>query len=407
MGRPSCTAAAIARRKDFPGCRETPCAVQEPLTLVLTDKFAPHCGGTALYWTQVVLDWPRDAFQVVTRDLPGGRDFDRKNSLPVVRIPFLDIPKVRMPLLWTRMFLRAIWVLVRRQVNAVHCTQLVESGIYGPLLARIFNVPFLLTFHGEELNQYLRVHWLAPHLLRAIRGASGIVVNSQFTRRIVEEKTGYDGPIVVANPGVDLARFTPNDREAARRRLELPPGPMLLTVSRLVPRKGHDLVIRCLPELLRGHPDLYYVVVGAGRERGRLERLTAETGVTERVLFRGLVPDEELPDYYRAADAFVHPNTELASGDIEGFGIVFLEANACGCPVIGGRSGGSVEAVSHGRSGLLVKPGSREEFLQAVGKILGERPISPESCREWAAGFSWKESSLKIWDLTRSVVRAR
>src|SRR5262249_32016510 len=140
------------------------------------------------------------------------------------------------------------------------------------------------------------------------------------------------------------------------------------TVGRLQRRKGHDLTIETLAALKPALPHLRYVIVGEGEERARLEALVAHHGLSDRVTFAGAVAAEELPSYYAAADIFVHPN-RVDAGDVEGFGIVFLEAAATGLPTIGGNSGGVPEAIEGDVTGLLVDGTDVNELAIAVRRL--------------------------------------
>jgi phosphatidylinositol alpha-1,6-mannosyltransferase len=148
-----------------------------------------------------------------------------------------------------------------------------------------------------------------------------------------------------------------------------------LTVGRIVPRKGFDAVIRALPKIIESVPDVHYLIVGTGHFRPTLESLIAELRLEDRVTFTGQVSDEDLADYYRLCDLFIMPNREMPDGDTEGFGLVFLEANACGKPVIGGLAGGAVEAVRSEQNGLLVDGWSVNEVGEAVVRLLTDSDL--------------------------------
>jgi phosphatidylinositol alpha-1,6-mannosyltransferase len=171
---------------------------------------------------------------------------------------------------------------------------------------------------------------------------------------------------------------------------------VLLSVGRLQSRKGHDLVIRSMARLRSVRPDIRYLIVGDGDERPRLERLVREEGLGDAVRFAGKVPDEQLPDYYSAADVFVHPNRIDDDGDVEGFGMVFLEAAAAGLPVVGGNSGGVPEAVDHLRTGLLVGGRDVDEFVAAVLRLCDAPVLRTEmgqaGRQRVADRFSWSTS---------------
>ncbi len=144
-----------------------------------------------------------------------------------------------------------------------------------------------------------------------------------------------------------------------------------MTIARLVERKGIEVVIRAMPRVLEAVPDAIYLVVGTGPQRGKLERLASESGLEGRVVFVGRVSDEELLYYYGACDLFVLLSRTLADkGEMEGFGIVFLEAGACGKPVIGGKGGGTSEAIEDGVTGLLVDPLDVNEIAGTIVRVL-------------------------------------
>jgi phosphatidylinositol alpha-1,6-mannosyltransferase len=173
-------------------------------------------------------------------------------------------------------------------------------------------------------------------------------------------------------------------------------------------RKGHDRVIEAMPCILKSYPDARYVIAGTGSEATRLQRLANELGVGHAVIFLGRVPDDEILALYQAADVFVHPNRELPSGDVEGFGIVFLEANACGVPVIGGNSGGTPDAIQHEVTGYLVDPNDVDEIAHRILTLLGDpalRKRMGQAGREWAKKFTWEAAAHTVWDLSCKVAR--
>ena len=151
-----------------------------------------------------------------------------------------------------------------------------------------------------------------------------------------------------------------------------PAGPVLLTISRLYARKGIDRVIESLPAIVRRSPDIVYLIVGEGSYRPVLEDLVARHGLGRNVVFAGAVPDYELTDHYSLGDVFIMANRQMPDGETEGFGLVFLEANACGLPVIAGRDGGSVDAVTDQLNGLLVDGNDPAAIAEAVNRVFAD-----------------------------------
>jgi phosphatidylinositol alpha-1,6-mannosyltransferase len=183
---------------------------------------------------------------------------------------------------------------------------------------------------------------------------------------------------VYVPPGVDTSRFRPLDdaeRAATRRRFGLPDDPgtrLVVSVSRLVPRKGMDVLIEAAARLRGRHPGLAVAIAGSGRDRGRLERIAARTGAPVR--FLGRVADDDLPALCGSADVFAMLCRNRWAGlEQEGFGIVFLEAAACGVPQVAGDSGGAAEAVSDGMTGLVVRrPRDADEVAGAISRLLDD-----------------------------------
>jgi phosphatidylinositol alpha-1,6-mannosyltransferase len=177
----------------------------------------------------------------------------------------------------------------------------------------------------------------------------------------------------------------------------------MLTVARLPARKGHRLLLDLLPRLVERHPDLRWAVIGDGELRPELERLAAAAGLDAHVRFHGEVDEQRLLDAYQQCDLFVLPNVEI-DGDFEGFGMVLLEAQACGRPVIAGASGGTREAIAPGETGLLVDCTDPAALAAALERLLGapgERRAMGERGRRWASGFDWSgtaAAAVELWD---------
>ncbi len=372
--------------------------------LFVTDKFAPHRGGTAVVYAEWCKRFPPNSVRVLTTEFPGWRDADLRRTYPVHRVPFLDIPKVRMPLVWFQLFLRAVRELGRTRACVLHCGQILETGWYAPWLKRRFGVPYIVHTYGEELSAYARSPRLRSQMCRVLAEAAGVTAVSHYTAGLLRGLLEFHGPVTIVHPGVDTSRFVPGSGAGVRGRFGLGQGPVLLTLSRLMRRKGHDHVLQALPRIRRRFPGLRYAIAGSGPEEVRLRGLVRDSGLDDCVRFLGRIPSEDVVPLMQAADLFVHPNRELDNGDVEGFGIVFLEAGACALPVVGGNSGGTPDAVRDGVTGFLVDPEDPEEIAARVTHLLDDgelRQRMGRAGREWAAQFTWERSASRVWTLSQ------
>jgi len=287
----------------------------------------------------------------------------------------------------------------------------IDDGHLGMWLRRWLHLPFLVYAHGNDILGVLQGTW--PRQRMQFQAADRIVAVSRFTAGLVEQAGGDPGRIHVIHPGCDAERFRPRPFDRVLRERLLGPragGRVVLTVGNLVERKGHDVVIQALARLIRRIPDVTYLVVGDGPHRGDLDRLARAAGVRDRVVFAGRVEAADLPGVYALSDVFVMPSrVRLADSDVEGFGLVFLEANACGKPVIGGRTGGIPDAIVDGRTGFLVEPENVADIAERLETVLTDRERAAEMGRQGRirvqAQFSWVAAATQVQDLVSAMVR--
>jgi phosphatidylinositol alpha-1,6-mannosyltransferase len=306
-----------------------------------------------------------------------GEEFDRSTKLKILRHPAFESPGAFFKLFNALVhFLYALMLILFFKVRLIHAGQIWVSGSIALIFKKILGIPYILWVYGGEttpvyMGSPITTRWAKTILYNAEK----IITNSQFCQKEFLAFGFLPEDCLIVLPGVDTGIFTPNNPlpELARR-WNPQRKKVLLTVARLSERKGHDLVLKALPEILKKHHDTLYLIVGKGPDQERLEKIVSELSLKENVKFAGFAPDEELPDYYRLCDIYVMPNREItqSTDSIEGFGISFIEASACGKPCVGGKSGGAVEAVAEGVSGYLVEPDSVEEFASVVIKLLND-----------------------------------
>ncbi len=335
--------------------------------MVSTD-YPPIRGGISSLAFHLAADLARRGHQleVVAPRQTGWQEHDQADPCRVWRTPGYDWGYLRgLPLLT-----RAACRLLARPPEVI----LPMNVAYGGLAMRLARAlgcrsPYLMFAYGLEFARFRESPLMRRLYRQTYDGAERVYAVSADTRRRLVE-FGVQNRIEVLYPGVDPERFAPVGPDW-RGRLSLEGRPVIGTLSRLVERKGFDTVLRAMPRVLEEFPDALYLVVGDGPDRPQLEALTRELGIGGSVHFAGEADEEELAEWFRTLDLFVMPSREIpSSGHVEGFGIVFLEAGACGRPVIGGRSGGVVEAVQDGVSGLLVNPGDPEDLARALLALL-------------------------------------
>jgi phosphatidyl-myo-inositol dimannoside synthase len=303
-------------------------------------------------------------------------------------------------------------IMIRERPQVVQLSTIYEGSI-GLWLRRWLRLPFVIYAHGNEILEAIQTEWEKPRL--ALRRADRVLANSRFTADLVQ-KTGVDPKrIEIVHLGCDVDYFRPvPSRIELRQRLlgARYRDRVILTVANLVPRKGHDMVIRCLPEVRKKIREVTYLIVGNGPYLHELEALAEAVGVRDRVIFAGPVADKDLADLYALSDVFVMPSREqLDKCDAEGFGLVFLEANACAKPVVAGRSGGIPDAVADGITGLLVNPHDPKEIADAINRLLLDKELAIRMGKQGRSRvvneFTWSKCGKRIQEILRSVISER
>ncbi len=338
--------------------------------LLVTNDFPPKIGGIQSFLWEMWRRLPPASFTVLTIEHPGSAEFDAAQEF---RIERLGLPM----LLPTPSLARRIRSLAGEVgASLVVFDPAVPVGLLGPRLG----LPYAVVLHGAEVSVPGRLPISRTALARVLRDAQAALVNSTWVgARATEVAAPGALHLIPATPGVDHTRFVPLDtahRESTRRRLGLPEGAeLVLGVGRLVARKGALTLLDAVSQLAPTRPGLCLAIAGTGREAERLARRAAATEADVRLL--GRVSDVDLPLLYGCADVFVQPTLTRWGGlEQEGFGIVFLEAAACGIPVVAGRSGGSAEAVLHGVTGLVLdSPGDPDQVAGAIRGLLDDHAL--------------------------------
>ncbi len=359
---------------------------RRPVRLVLvTQDFPPRRGGIQTYALELARRLaPRlEAFAVIAPAVEGAAEIDRELPWRVLRTGSADtLIAAAGPLLLEL----ALTDDFDHTLHAQWSTTPAALGLRA--VGRVRRVACVV--HGREL---LLAPWRRAPLAqrgydavrkRSLRAVDRVLATGTYTAGLARELGVAKERIRITGCGTDPQRFRAVDASVLRERLGLGGRRVLLTIARLVARKGIDSVLRALPAVRRAVPDVAYLVCGEGPERERLEALARELGVLDLVRFPGGVPDDELTHWYCAGDVFVMPSRSEPP-DVEGFGIVFLEAGACERPVVAARAGGVPDAVADGVSGLLVAPGDVDELAAKLVELLRDPARAAELGRRGRA----------------------
>jgi phosphatidylinositol alpha-1,6-mannosyltransferase len=261
--------------------------------------------------------------------------------------------------------------------------------------SKLFGFPVYVGAHGLEVARV--AGGLEAKLMRyTLSGGAGVIAVSRFTGSLVDRASGNEARVHIIANGVDPESFSPAPKpEYLLDRYGLHGKKVVLTLSRITERKGHEDVLRALPKLLEAFPELTYLIAGTGGHRTRLEALVRELRLDDHVVFCGYVPGVEMADHYNLCDVYVMASRTIESkGDVEGFGITYLEAGACGKPVVACESGGISDAVKHDVNGLLAPPGDPDALAGAIAAVLEDgnlaRRLGEAGRRSVEETYNWR-----------------
>ena len=367
-------------------------------TLVVTNDFGPRSGGIETFIHGllaqasknqqrnfvVLTSWQSPQDEVIRFD----QQMWEENRISVIR----DTAKVLLPT--PRLAKKATDLFIAHKCENVIFGSSAPLGLLAKSLRRAGAKHIVALTHGHEV-WWARMPLFSALLRRIGAQADQMTYLGEFTRGAVANALLREdhSKLVHLPPGVDLTRFIPAAKSLElQKKWGVEGAPVIVSIGRLVPRKGSDQLIKAMPEILKQFPKSKLLLVGTGNYQKRLEKLVRNLKVQDSVIFTGRVAHELLPAYYRLGDIFAAPCRSRYGGlEVEGLGIVYLEASACGVPVIAGKSGGAPDAVLDGKTGILVNGRDHLEVSAALIKLLADEKLRAQM---GTAGRVWME---QLW----------
>jgi phosphatidylinositol alpha-1,6-mannosyltransferase len=368
-------------------------------TLFVSNDFPPRPGGIQTFVYEMAARQPPGSVVVLTSTWRGANSWDADQPFPVVRIPgsvLLPSPSVRR---------LAVSLLREHECDSVVFGAAAPLGVLGGSLSEAGAKRIVAITHGHEAG-WAQLPGGRSALRRIGERVDVVTYLGDYTRRRIASALTSEAAakMVRLTPGVDDTVFRPDvDRDLVRTRYGLGDRPVVVSVSRLMPRKGQDTLIRALPAILQRVPDAALLLVGGGPYRSTLEKLVDRLDLRPHVVIAGSVPRAELPQHYAAGDVFAMPcRTRRAGLDVEGLGIVYLEASATGLPVVAGSSGGAPDAVLDGETGHVV---DGRRIGQVADQVAGLLEDPARAQKMGAAGRTWVEQAWR-WSTQADQLRA-
>ena len=359
--------------------------------LLLSEIFPPRHGGSGRWFYELYRRLEPGTVTIVTQDNadPGDQrvdaEFPQRIHRTAMASPSWGLLSVTGLVFYARTLMR-ILRLKPSGLSQIHCGRTIPEGFIGLLLARLLRKPLLCYVHGEDIEVARTSRELTWIVNRVLRGADRLICNSQNTKSLLMKHWHVPAKkIEVINPGVDEQTFCPAEPDSAfREKVGWDDRFVCLTVGRLQRRKGHDKMIEAIPQIKKEIPNILYAIVGQGDNYLNLAAEAKKLGLEQQVQFLDEIEDDDLIRCYQQCDVFMLPNRSDGN-DIEGFGMVLVEAQASGKPVIAGNSGGTAETMKVGKTGMIVDCTSPEAIAKAVNSLKEEMEqgaFQPDACRQ-------------------------
>ncbi len=368
--------------------------------LIATIEFPPQKGGIANYLAGLAGALTADRVVVLAPKHIGAENFDNRQAYKIYRKKLIS----RLPFIWPK-WLPTIWHLWRatrrEKVEAILVGQVLPVGTAVMFLNKFLKLPYFVSCHGMDILTATGSPRKKKILNKILEQAAGVVANSEFTKSELLKLSVPENKITVVYPCPnEVSGIAPEKILEIKNRLGLADKKIILTVGRLVARKGQDKVIEAMPQILKRAPQAIYAIVGDGPERENLKSKIENLKLENEVLLLGEMSEEKKNAFYQLCDIFAMTPRQRGP-DVEGFGTVYLEANQFGKPVVAGKSGGVSEAVLDGVTGIIVDPENVNQIAEGIIKLLSEdnlaKKIGQQGKERVEREFRWTKQTEKLF----------
>lgn len=371
-------------------------------SLLITLEFPPQIGGVGNYLFNIVNYFPTQDIVVLAEKTPTLPPF---TNYKVYQKKLLTTFKFIWPK-WIFLFFLAKKIIKKESIKYIQVSHALPVGTVALMIKKYLGLPYLVYTHGMDILLPQSSKRKTRLIKSIFNNADRVIANSRFTKDELLKLGVDDEKITIVHPCANSVpkKIDLKKQEEIVNKYHLKDKKILFTVGRLVTRKGHDLVIKSLRKVIERFPNVVYLVSGDGPNKQNLINLTDAMNLSDKVIFLGEISDDDLQIFYRLCNIFIMPAREIKEkGDVEGFGLVFLEASLFAKPVIGGKSGGQPDAIEDGYSGLLVNPNDEYEIANTIIKLL-ESPelaekLGQQGRQRVLEKFRWDEEAKKIINL--------
>jgi len=347
------------------------------ITLLISEIFPPKNGGSGRWFWELYTRLPRNEYIIAAGNAAGDKAFDETHDLNLRRLnlssPSWGIKSLTGLKFYWRVFNQIRKLIKQHRISKIHCGRCLPEGFIGYLFYKILNIPYICYIHGEDVEAAATSRELSWIVRKVLANASKLICNSQNTAHLILNNwQANPDKTEILNPGCDTERFIPAEKNmAVKESLGWNNKQVILTVGRLQERKGQDMLIKALPEIKKSIPNILYAIIGGGQNKSALELLTKKLNLQDSVVFMSEISDEQMIQAYQQCDIFALPNRTVKQ-DIEGFGMVLVEAQACEKPVIAGDSGGTAETMIIGETGYILDCTTPEALSNKLVELIND-----------------------------------